>query len=70
MVAKTEPTPEPSPEVLRNSTSLDVEKAAPAPPKQESEDEFPSFQKLIFILVALYLSMFIVALVRKPSSSL
>lgn len=63
MAATTELTPE----AARNSASLDVEKAPPAPVQQEEvEDEYPAFNKLIFILIAIYLSMFIVALVGIP----
>ena len=63
MVANSEPTPEPA----RNSTSMDVEKAPPiAPVKSNDEDEFPTFKKLVVILVAIYLCMFIVALVSIP----
>jgi hypothetical protein len=63
MAATTEPTPEPT----RNSTSIDVEKAPPPQPEQkDGDDEFPTFRKLVFILIAIYLSMFIVALVGIP----
>jgi hypothetical protein len=63
MAATTELTPE----AARNSTSLDVEKAPPAPvQQQDAEEEYPEFKKLIFILIAIYLSMFIVALVGIP----
>ena len=52
---------------LRNSTSIDVEKAPPPQPEQkDGDDEFPTFRKLVFILIAIYLSMFIVALVGIP----
>jgi hypothetical protein len=61
MAANKEPVLEPT----RNSTSLDVEKAPPpAAAKQgDGDDEFPTFERLVVILVAIYLSMFIVALV-------
>lgn len=60
-------TTDPSPEPARNSTSIDVEKASPAPvQRQDTEEEFPTFKKLMFILIAIYLSMFIVALVGIP----
>jgi MFS family permease len=46
---------------------MDIEKAPPiAPVQSNSEDEFPTFKKLLVILVAIYLCMFIVALVSIP----
>jgi len=48
------------------SVTSDVEKAAPAAAKgdDEEEDEYPPFAKVVFIMAALYLAMFLVALVR------
>jgi hypothetical protein len=48
------------------SVTSDVEKAAPAAVKgdDEEEDEYPPFAKVVFIMAALYLAMFLVALVR------
>jgi hypothetical protein len=34
--------------------------------KIKSEDEFPSFKRVLLIMPAMYLSMFLVALVRFP----
>lgn len=48
------------------SVTSDVEKAAPAAVKgdDEEEDEYPPFAKVVFIMAALYLAMFLVALDR------
>lgn len=53
------------------ATEVDVEKAATPPPaKAEDEDDFPSGMKVIIIMLAVWLSMFLVALVRSlPSTS-
>jgi hypothetical protein len=46
----------------------DVEKAALPPVKEDAEeDEYPPFAKVIIIMTALYLAMFLVALVRLSS---
>jgi hypothetical protein len=43
----------------------DVEKAAlPAAKDDAEEDEYPPFAKVIIIMTAVYLAMFLVALVR------
>lgn len=58
-------------EKTQDSASIDAEKAAAAtPPKDGGDDEFPPPRKLIPILVALYLSMFVVALVGAPEPSI
>jgi hypothetical protein len=49
----------------QGSTPPDVEKAIPLS-KVQTEDEFPSLKKLVFIMLAIYLSMFLVALVSIP----
>lgn len=60
MAATTDPSLEPA----RNSTSIDAENVPPSLVQQQNaEEEFPVFKKLIFILIAIYLSMFIIALV-------
>jgi hypothetical protein len=50
-------------------TEIDVENAGAVATieKIESEDEFPSFKRVLLIMPALYLSMFLVALVSKVS---
>lgn len=47
------------------SAEVDMEKGV-SPPESKVEEEvvYPSFKKLIFIMIALYLSMFLVALDR------
>lgn len=59
------------------SSLVDEEKTSTPPPaKDETELEYPPFRKVVFIMIALYLSMFIVALDRTiigtaiPSSTL
>lgn len=49
-------------------TEVDIENAGAAPTieKVETEDEFPSFKRILLIMPAIYLSMFLVALVRFP----
>lgn len=42
----------------------DMEKAAPPQPQDEEEDEFPRGVKVFIIMLAVWLSMFLVALVR------
>jgi hypothetical protein len=45
----------------------DVEKAdLPAVKDDAEEDEYPPFAKVIIIMTAMYLAMFLVALVRFP----
>jgi len=52
-----EPRAEPHP-------AVDMEKAGPATTTvKDDEDEFPSFAKVMVIMVSVYLSMFLVALV-------
>ena len=48
------------------STPMDVEKAIPITKVKTEEDEFPPLSKLVFIMLAIYLSMFLVALVSCP----
>ena len=48
-----------------SATELDAEKAI-TPPKNEAEDEFPSGVKVLVIMSAVWLSMFLVALVCTP----
>lgn len=50
------------------ATELDTEKAI-TPPKDEAEDEYPSGVKVLIIMSAVWLSMFLVALVHIPSNS-
>jgi hypothetical protein len=46
-------------------TEVDLENAgAGTIEKVETEDEFPSFKRILLIMPALYFSMFLVALVR------
>ena len=51
-------------------TEIDVENAGAMATieKIESEDEFPSLKRILLIMPALYLSMFLVALVRLPQT--
>ena len=51
-------------------TEIDVENAGAVATieKIESEDEFPSFKRILLIMPALYLSMFLVALVTVPQT--
>jgi hypothetical protein len=47
----------------------DLEKAAATTVKDDAEeDEYPPFAKVILIMTALYLAMFLVALVSLPAS--
>jgi hypothetical protein len=47
----------------------DLEKAAAAPVKDDAEeDEYPPFAKVVLIMTALYLAMFLVALVSLSTS--
>jgi hypothetical protein len=48
----------------QDHTTGDLEKAPPVPVKNEDEDEYPPFAKVVIIMIAVYLSMFLVALVR------
>lgn len=59
-------TQEPAPAAHREKTDVDVEAAnIPAgPPAQEAEDAYPDgWKKIAVIMIGIYLSMFIVALV-------
>jgi hypothetical protein len=49
----------------------DIENAGAMAPieKVETEDDFPSFKRVLLIMPAIYLSMFLVALVRSPPLS-
>jgi hypothetical protein len=62
----------PSTEERRGSapTEVDVESAGAVATieKVESEDEFPSLKRVLLIMPAIYLSMFLVALVRFPQT--
>lgn len=63
---------EPSPEGHRGSAptevDVDIEKGRAVAPieKVDTEDEFPSLKRTLLIMPAIYLSMFLVALVRCP----
>jgi hypothetical protein len=46
------------------SVTGDLEKAPPAAVNDDEDDEFPPFAKVVLIMTALYLAMFLVALVR------
>jgi hypothetical protein len=48
----------------------DVEKAPPVAAHDDDDDEYPPFPKLVLIMTALYLSMFLVALVGLPDMGL
>ena len=49
------------------SVTGDLEKAdVPAVVKDEEEDEYPPFAKVVMIMLAVYLAMFLVALVSLP----
>ena len=58
-------------EERQGSEPVDEEKsiAATTVPKDEPEDEFPPFKKVVLIMIAVYLSMFLVALVICASFS-
>jgi hypothetical protein len=58
MVATMEPTKQ-----LQDASSPDVEMAALSAVANQDGDEFPTTRKLVFIMSAIYLSMFIVVLV-------
>jgi hypothetical protein len=51
------------------ATELDAERAV-TPPKDVAEDEYPSGVKVLIIMSAVWLSMFLVALVRTHSQLL
>jgi hypothetical protein len=58
-------------EERQGSEPVDEEKgiAATTVPKDEPGDEFPPFKKVVLIMIAVYLSMFLVALVICSSFS-
>ena len=52
----------------RASTPVDVEKGDPkATVQNEAEDEFPGWRRVVVIMAAVYLSMFLVALVSQSN---
>jgi hypothetical protein len=50
----------------REPVTGDLEKASPVAVKDEHEDEYPPFAKVVVIMTAVYLATFLVALVRLP----
>ncbi len=47
----------------KDAPAGDLEKAAPVAAKHE-DDEYPPLPKVVIIMIAVYLAMFLVALVR------
>lgn len=52
------------------ATEVDAEKAVTPAPKDEADDEFPSGVKVLIIMSAVWLSMFLVALVCSSFSTI
>jgi hypothetical protein len=49
----------------KDAPAGDLEKAAPVAAKHEDDDdEYPPLPKVVIIMIAVYLAMFLVALVR------
>jgi hypothetical protein len=57
-------------EDTRDAPAADLEKAPPEAvkdkDKDDNDDNYPPFAKVIVIMTAVYLAMFLVALVRRP----
>jgi hypothetical protein len=51
---------------MHTEDNIEIAGAMATIEKIKSEDEFPSFKRVLLIMPAMYLSMFLVALVRFP----